>query len=151
MARLKSPKSKGDGYERDLAEFFNTQLLAGVHRRTDFRRAPLSGGGVTDSTFDLTGTDIVTAGFAQNGSGLMALTYAREGRFELGIEAKRTERINVWEAMEQAVRHRVSMAERGYDITRVVPMVITRKNHVPIADSLVVMKLSDLIRLIRGD
>jgi hypothetical protein len=143
MARLKSPKSKGDGYERDLAEFFNTHLIAGVHRRFDFRRAPLSGGGVTDSTFDLTGTEVFIGRLGEAGH--------IQSHAELGIEAKRTERINVWEAMEQAVRHRVSMAERGYDITRIVPMVITRKNHVPIADSLVVMKLSDLIRLIRGD
>jgi hypothetical protein len=143
MARLKSPKSKGDGYERELAEFFNTHLFAGVHRRTDFRRAPLSGGGVTDSTFDLTGTDIYVGRLGE--AGHIRLTY------ELGIEAKRTERINVWQAMEQAVAHVSSMASRGYDIYRTVPMVITRRNHVPISDSLVVMKLSDLIRLIRGD
>jgi hypothetical protein len=140
MPRLKSPKSKGDDYERELAEFFNALLMAGVHRRHEFRRAMLSGGGVSDSTFDLTGTDV----FVHHGGG-------EHVRHELGIEAKRVEKINVHEAMAQALRHLTAMAGRGYEIGRTLPMVITRRNRQATADSLVVMPLWALVKLIRGD
>jgi hypothetical protein len=137
MPRLKSPKGKGDDYERELAEFFNTALLPDVHRRREFRRAMLSGGGVSDSTFDLTGTELLNQhGFVH---------------FELGIEAKRVEKINVHEAMAQALRHLTAMAGRGYEIGRTLPMVVTRRNRQATADSLVVMPLWALVKLIRGD
>jgi hypothetical protein len=135
MPRLKSPKSKGDHAEREWAAFFNAQLMPDVHRRGEFRRAILSGGGVSDSTFDLTGTEVVAGG----------------SLWELGIEAKRVEKINVHEAMAQALRHLTSMAGRGYDVSRVLPMVLTRRNRQEIADSLVVMPLWVLVKLIRGD
>jgi hypothetical protein len=136
MPRLKSPKGKGDDYERELAEFFNTVLLPDVHRRREFRRAVLSGGGVSDSVFDLTGTEVCVAG---------------RDAWELGIEAKRTEKLNVWEAMEQAIRHMVAMRGRGYATERVLPMVIARRNRQATADSLVVLPLWALVKLIRGD
>jgi hypothetical protein len=149
MPRLKSPKGKGDDYERELAEFFNTVLLPDVHRRREFRRAVLSGGGVSDSVFDLTGTEIMSAGFQYTEADR---TVRVEGcHFELGIEAKRTERVNVHEAMAQALRHLTAMAGRGYDVTRVLPMVVTRRNRQATADSLVVMPLWALVKLIRGD
>lgn len=140
MPRLKSPKSKGDDYERELAEFFNTHLHYGLHRLKEFRRAMLSGGGVSDSTFDLTGSEV----FVNRQDNEFR-------RLELGIEAKRVEKINVHEAMKQALEHMVSMAGRGYDIERLLPMVISRRNRQATADSLVVMPLWALVKLIRGD
>jgi hypothetical protein len=134
MPRLKSPKAKGDDYERELAEFFNAHLLKHVHRLDDFRRALLSGGGVSEGGFDLSGTGIQVGGVD----------------FELGIEAKRCEKINVREAMSQALQHMIAMGRRGACVERVLPMVVTRRNHQATADSLVVMPLWALVQLIRG-
>jgi hypothetical protein len=43
------------------------------------------------------------------------------------------------------------MAGRGYEIGRTLPMVVTRRNRQATADSLVVMPLWALVKLIRGD
>ena len=38
----KAPKRKGDGYERELAKYFNEKVFDGEDK---VQRAPLSGGG----------------------------------------------------------------------------------------------------------
>lgn len=65
-------KAKGDGYERELAAYFNEVCGISCHR------TPLSGGGRGEALPDLTGTP------------------------GIAIEAKRTERLSVAEWMRQA-------------------------------------------------
>ena len=43
----KSPKRKGDGYERELAKYFNEKVFDGDDK---VQRAPLSGGGAVRSS-----------------------------------------------------------------------------------------------------
>ena len=43
----KAPKRKGDGYERELAKYFNEKVFDG---RDTVQRAPLSGGGAVRSS-----------------------------------------------------------------------------------------------------
>lgn len=76
MPRLKSPKQKGDRFERELAEHLNQQL------GLDARRMPLSGGGVgiAHATGDLTGTPLVS------------------------VEAKAVQALNFRAALAQATR-----------------------------------------------
>ena len=71
----KGAKQKGDGYERELAEYFNQMMHAGDKVVT---RTPLSGGGIHTGKGDL------------------------EGLRYLSVEAKRTERFTPGPAMEQA-------------------------------------------------
>ena len=138
-------KAKGDAYERELAEYFNEHLPSGI-RPEEFRRAIMSGGGGSDGTFDLTGTRVFQAvAPAQLGGPQGGVT-----TFELGVEAKRTERLSLWEAVAQAVKHKVAMMRRGVDTTNLVPLVITRRNRMPTEDSLVVVRLGDFVRLLRG-
>ena len=88
---MNSPKRKGDGFERELAYYFNQRC------GTDAYRTPLSGGGRRDlaPTADITGLP------------------------ELFVEAKRVERLNFHDALSQAERnHQRSGAEE--DITVVV-------------------------------
>ena len=73
MAR--GAKQKGDGYERELAEYFNKMMHGGDKVVT---RTPLSGGGIHTGKGDL------------------------EGLRYLSVEAKRTERFTPGPAMEQA-------------------------------------------------
>jgi len=73
MAR--GAKQKGDGYERELAEYFNQMMHGGDKVVT---RTPLSGGGIHTGKGDL------------------------EGLRYLSVEAKRTERFTPGPAMEQA-------------------------------------------------
>ena len=71
----KRAKQKGDGYERELAEYFNQMMHGGDKVVT---RTPLSGGGIHTGKGDL------------------------EGLRYLSVEAKRTERFKPGTAMEQA-------------------------------------------------
>ena len=71
----KGAKQKGDGYERELAEYFNQMMHGGDKVVT---RTPLSGGGIHTGKGDL------------------------EGLRYLSVEAKRTERFTPGPAMEQA-------------------------------------------------
>ena len=73
MAR--GAKQKGDGYERELADYFNQMMHGGDKVVT---RTPLSGGGIHTGKGDL------------------------EGLRYLSVEAKRTERVTPGPAMEQA-------------------------------------------------
>jgi hypothetical protein len=74
---LKSPKRKGDAFERELATYFNDHLGLQSHR------TPLSGGGLQ---------------FAANIAPSADLT----GTPQLWVEAKRTQAINFRKALEQA-------------------------------------------------
>lgn len=77
--KLKSPKNKGSGYERELAAYFNDSCSLRSFR------TPLSGGGF---------------GFARD----VAPTADLTGTPNLWVEAKRVERLNFHEAMAQAER-----------------------------------------------
>lgn len=106
---------KGNSYEVELAEYLTKSLEINV------TRTPLSGGGFNDVQMaDLVGTP------------------------DIWVEAKRTQRANVYGAMEQA--------ERGIEARNCPdsPVVITRKDHVHTRDSLVVMRLDDWVDLYRA-
>ena len=75
----KSLKRKGDTFERDLARWFNIKLFGGTERVT---RAPLSGGGYT--SLNSGGADLIG----------LPLVF---------VEAKRTEKLNIREALRQAI------------------------------------------------
>ncbi|MGE0716332.1 MAG: hypothetical protein AB7P02_12895 [Alphaproteobacteria bacterium] len=140
MPRLAHPKAKGDAYEREIADYFNTHLDPRV-RLGEFRRAIMSGGGFTHSGFDLTNTEVTPSG-------------PRAGftpqRVYLGIEAKRTERANLWESYAQALRHKAHAFRFNANHPPIVPMVIMRRNRMSTGASLVTMSLDDLIALING-
>jgi hypothetical protein len=72
MVKGRGAKAKGDGYERELAAYFNEVCGINCHR------TPLSGGGRGEALPDLTGTP------------------------GLAIEAKRHERLSVDTWMQQA-------------------------------------------------
>lgn len=120
MARLKSPKAKGDAYERELATVLDHALFDGASR---VYRAPLSGGGRT---------------FSGGGSADLI------GLPEVWAEAKRTEKFAPYPAIEQAERGR-----DGHQ-SREMPVVFNRKNGMKTLDSLVVMRLSDWLVLYRA-
>ena len=105
-------KAKGERYEVDLAHYLN-DCVFGTER---CQRAPLSGGG--------------KVGLHAGGADIL-------GTPDVFVEAKRTERLNVRDAMRQA--------ERNIEQTKSpeAPVVITRKNREPLEDSLVVMRLKD--------
>lgn len=73
----KAPKRKGDGYERELAKYFNEKVFGGEDR---VQRAPLSGGGAVKSS---------------GGSDLKNTPY-------IFVEAKRTEKFQIHQSMRQA-------------------------------------------------
>ena len=77
---MSASKRKGDGYERELAQYLRDAL--GI----DCYRAPLSGGGfvIAGGTADLVGTPL------------------------LFVEAKRTEKISVRAALRQACRNKTT-------------------------------------------
>ena len=72
----KAPKRKGDGYERELAKYFNEKIFNGDDR---VQRAPLSGGGAVKSS---------------GGSDLKNTPY-------IYVEAKRTEKFQIHQSMKQ--------------------------------------------------
>ena len=73
----KAPKRKGDGYERELAKYFNEKVFDGEDK---VQRAPLSGGGAVKSS---------------GGSDLKNTPY-------IFVEAKRTEKFQIHQSMKQA-------------------------------------------------
>lgn len=112
-------KAKGDGFERELAEYFNEHLFPNMPFPV-VHRTPLSGSfsvhkGVGSA--DLTGTPI------------------------LWVEAKRVERLNFHEAMGQATRGTTAAGRVD------MPVVINRRNRQPLEDSLVTIRLGDFIKL----
>ena len=72
----KAPKRKGDGYERELAKYFNEKVFDGEDK---VQRAPLSGGGAIKSS---------------GGSDLKNTPY-------IFVEAKRTEKFQIHQSMRQ--------------------------------------------------
>jgi len=106
---------KGNDYETELSKFLSATL--GI----DVSRTPLSGGGFSDVQMaDLIGTP------------------------DIWVEAKRTQRADVYRAMQQAEE---GIAARSCPDAAVV---ITRKNNVPTKNSLVVMRLDDWVDLYRA-
>ena len=110
MVTGRGSKQKGDRYERDLAEYFNEQCGISSHR------TPLSGGGRKEALADLIGTP------------------------GIAIEAKRVEKINLTEFMQQAVKN------CGNDL----PVVITRRNKQSLENSYVFMRLHEWMALYRA-
>lgn len=110
MVTGRGSKQKGDRYERDLAEYFNAQCGISSHR------TPLSGGGRKEALADLIGTP------------------------GIAIEAKRVEKINITEFMQQAVKN------CGNDL----PVVITRRNKQSLENSYVFMRLHEWMALYRA-
>ena len=117
MTKLKSPKNKGDAYERELAKYFNEEIHNG---KEVCYRAPLSGGGRTfqgGGSADLAGTD------------------------EIWVEAKRTEKFSPYAAIAQAEK---GISGHG---SSEMPVVVSRRNQMTTGESLVVMRMSDWVRL----
>lgn len=81
----KAPKRKGDGYERELAKYFNEKVFDG---RDTVQRAPLSGGGAVRSS---------------GGSDLKNTPY-------IYVEAKRTEKFQIHQSMKQ-VEENIQISE----------------------------------------
>jgi hypothetical protein len=109
-------KAKGDNYERELAAHINerTGLNAG--------RAPLSGGG--------------KVGLA-GGADLL-------GTPDLFVEAKRTERLNIRDALSQAETNiRKTQSPEA-------PIVITRRNREATGDSIACMRLDSFLEIYRN-
>lgn len=114
----RASQRKGSDFERALAAYFNTSVFAGQDRVS---RAPLSGGGFTSLN--------------SGGSDLLGLP-------NLFVEAKRTERLNIREALLQAEGNRYR--RNALDD---LPIVITRRNQEPLARSIVALRLEDFLTL----
>lgn len=120
---LKSPKAKGDGYERAIAKYLNDYL--GLPEGT-IRRAPLSGGGrqfanqVAGKRLGIGSADL-------------------DGAPGLHVECKRTERLQPYVALEQA---EASVISRN---TGEIPLVVTRRNKVKDEDSLAILRLKNFM------
>jgi len=110
MVSGRGAKQKGDKYERDLAEYFNAECGLSSHR------TPLSGGGRKEALADLLGTP------------------------GIAIEAKRVEKVNINEFMQQAVKN------CGQDL----PVVITRRSKQTLENSYVFMRLHEWMALYRA-
>lgn len=107
-------KNRGSSYERELAEYIGKSTGLNV------RRALLSGGGRNDGGADLDGTPMIH------------------------VEAKRTNRLQPYAAMQQAEE---SIARSK---TSVVPVVISRMDRIETGDSLVVMRLDDWLEFYKS-
>ena len=117
---MSKQKRKGDGYERELAKWLDRRLFGGDGKIT---RAPLSGGGsyiTGGGRADLIGTP------------------------DLWVEAKRTEKFQPYQAMQQAETgiHKSDTPE--------MPVVMQRRNNMKTQDSLVVMRLNDFAFIYEG-
>lgn len=109
-------KAKGDAYEREVAAHINSRTgLKTAHR------APLSGGG-----------NVGLSGGADLG-----------GTPGLFIECKRTERLNIRSALDQAERNVIKTNSPE------VPIVVTRQSRVPTGDSIVALRLDAFLDLYR--
>lgn len=113
----RSPKARGSGYEREIAKYLTEQL--GI----DVTRTPMSGA--------------ATFGSKIGGADLMGLPY-------IHAELKRTERLNLRDAMRQA-EHSIAASSLDH-----APTVITRKDREATCDSIVAMRLSDWLHLYRS-
>ena len=128
---LKSPKNKGDSYERELAKYFNENVPS---INNSASRRMLSGGGVSKGLSDLVGVRI--------------------GRTEFHVEAKRVEKLNFWDAMKQAIKNsgnELSSVVESNTSIRGIPIVINRRNGVKTEDSLCTLRLKDLTILMNNE
>ena len=128
---LKSPKNKGDSYERELAKYFNENVPA---INNSASRRMLSGGGVSEGLSDLVGVRI--------------------GKTEFHVEAKRVEKLNFWDAMKQAIKnsgHEISNVVASNTSIKGIPVVVCRRNGVKTEDSLCTLRLKDLIILMNNE
>jgi hypothetical protein len=121
MAGGRSPKTKGDGYERELAAYLNANVF-GV--REQVSRAIMSGsmgGGIGRGIggSDLTGAPL------------------------LYVEAKRTEKLRPQWSLVQA------FTNAAHRKTQDLPVVISRKSRETTGESVVVMRLEDFTVLYR--
>jgi len=114
---LKSPRQKGNQYERELAAWFTEQL--GI----DVFRTPLSGGG---------------CGFGRRSIGPTA---DLSGLPDLHVEAKRTERFSPREALLQCDKS----INKSFSADMAV--VINRPGHTPTGDSICVLRLRDFVKI----
>ena len=121
MGRLKSPKNKGDQYERELAKFLDDNIFDEDRQRV--LRAPLSGGGRS----------------FEQGGGMDVY-----GCPDIWIEAKRTEKFKVYPSIEQAEN---GIAAKG---SGDIPVVFNRRNQMKTEDSAVVRRLGDWIKRYRA-
>ena len=110
MVSGRGAKQKGDKYERDLANYCNEQCGLSSHR------TPRSGGGRKEALADLLGTP------------------------GIAIEAKRVEKVNINDFMQQAVKN------CGQDL----PVVITRRSKQTLENSYVFMRLHEWMALYRA-
>ncbi len=110
-------KAKGDAFERELADYLNSHLFP---NNPQVKRTPMSG----------------ACSVAYN-SGMADLT----GTPDLWVEAKRTETLKPHAFMAQAVNG--TKAHHSADM----PVVITRRNRQSMDDALVMLRLSDFVRL----
>lgn len=118
--RLKSPKAKGDKYERELADYLNT------HLNLSSSRAPLSGGGVSYARSTATpGADLI-------------------GTPHLWVEAKRVNKLNFRAAMAQAINGTTCSNSPDF------PIVITRRDREELEDSICAIRLKDFLHLYRA-
>ena len=85
------PKRKGDGYERELAKYFNEKVFDGEDK---VQRMPLSGGGAVKSSG---GSDLKNTPF-------------------IYVEAKRTEKFKIHESMRQVEENIHISKSRGIPI-----------------------------------
>ena len=85
------PKRKGDGYERELAKYFNEKVFDGEDK---VQRMPLSGGGAVKSSG---GSDLKNTPF-------------------IYVEAKRTEKFKIHESMRQVEENIQISKSRGIPI-----------------------------------
>lgn len=120
---MKSPKSKGDAYEREVASWLNEN----VYGSEQCYRAPLSGGGRSFAH----GVDKDVKGGSAD---LLGTT-------GIWVEAKRTEKFQPYAAMEQAER---GIGSRKTDE---IAVVISRRNRMSTDESLVVMRAGDWAKL----
>lgn len=119
MPRLKSPKAKGDKYERELAKYFNEKLFNGEER---VARAPLSGGGYVS--------------FASGGGADLT------GLPLWFVEAKAVEKLNVRSALAQVEGNVIKRESPD------TPVVINKINREAIEDSVVSLRLKDFVALL---
>lgn len=119
----RGPKQRGDRYERELAAAFNDHLFGG---RPVVQRAALSGGGRIAQHMGQPG------GPMPGGADLT-------GTPDLFVEAKRTERLNIRDALRQAEKNiqTTGAPDKG--------VVITRKDREATLDSIVAMRLADFL------
>ena len=121
MGGGRGPKTKGDGYERELASYLNVNVFSGAEQ---VARAIMSGSMGRGTGRGIGGSDLTGA----------PLLY---------VEAKRTEKLRPQWSISQA--HVNARLRKTTDL----PVVVSRKNRETTGESVVVMRLDDFVVLYR--